>query len=58
MISCACVISYAGVGIAGAGMSDSFTEVTRRGWFSRIAGSFVGVLFGLLLIIGMIVLLF
>lgn len=39
-------------------MSDSFTEVTRRGWFSRIAGSFVGVLFGLLLIIGMIVLLF
>lgn len=39
-------------------MSDIFTETTRRGWFSRIASSVVGVLIGFLLVIGMIVLLF
>lgn len=39
-------------------MSDVFTETTRRGWLSRIASSVVGVLFGFLLIIGMIILLF
>lgn len=39
-------------------MSDTFTVTTRRGWFSRIAGSFVGVLIGFLLVLAMIVLLF
>jgi len=39
-------------------MSDTFTEVTSRSWFSRVAGSFVGVLIGFLLILGMVVLLF
>jgi hypothetical protein len=35
-------------------MSDQFTEVTSRGFFSRLAGSFVGLLLGPLLIIGAI----
>lgn len=39
-------------------MSDSFTVTTRQGWFSRIAGSVVGVLIGFLLVLGMIFLLF
>lgn len=39
-------------------MSDSFTVTSRQGWFSRIAGSFVGVLIGFLLVLGMIFLLF
>lgn len=39
-------------------MSDSFTEVTRRSWFSRVGGSFGGMLFGLLLLVAGIVLLF
>jgi len=39
-------------------MSDSFTVTTRQGWFSRIAGSFLGVLIGFLLVLGMIFLLF
>lgn len=39
-------------------MSDTFTVTTRRGWFSRIAGSFVGVIIGFLLVLAMIVLLF
>lgn len=43
---------------AGTFMSDSFTVTTRRGWFSRIAGSFMGVLIGFLLVLAMIVLLF
>jgi len=32
-------------------MSDSFVEVTKQGWFSRIAESIKEVLFGLLLIV-------
>ena len=39
-------------------MSGSFTEVTRRSWFSRVGGSFGGMLFGLLLLLVGIVLLF
>ena len=39
-------------------MSDTFTVTTRQGWFSRIASSFVGVLIGFLLVLGMIFLLF
>ena len=39
-------------------MSDNFTVTSHRGWFSRIAGSFVGVLIGFLLVPAMIVLLF
>ncbi len=39
-------------------MSDSFTTTTHRSWFNRIGNSFAGVLFGLILIAGMIVLLF
>jgi hypothetical protein len=39
-------------------MSDSFTVTSRQGWFSRIAGSFMGVLIGFLLVLGMIFLLF
>lgn len=39
-------------------VSDIFTETTSRGWFSRIASSFVGILFGFLLLLAMIVLLF
>jgi hypothetical protein len=39
-------------------MGDTFTVTTRRGWFSRIAGSFVGVIIGILLVLAMILLLF
>lgn len=39
-------------------MSDSFTEVTRTSWFSRIGRSIVGVLVGIVLLIAMVVLLF
>jgi len=39
-------------------MSDSFTEVTRTSWFSRIGRSIVGVLIGIVLLIAMVVLLF
>lgn len=38
-------------------MSDSFTEVTRTSWFSRIKSAFAGVLFGIVLIIAGIILL-
>ena len=38
--------------------SNSVTEVTSTGWFSRVAQSFVGALFGLLLLVGAIVLIF
>lgn len=38
-------------------MSDSFTEVTRTSWFSRIKNALAGVLFGIVLIIAGIVLL-
>jgi len=34
----------------GAGMGTSFSETTRQSWFSRLAGSFMGAVFGLLLI--------
>lgn len=47
-----------GAGRIGGDMSDTFTVTTRRGWFSRIASSFVGVLIGFLLVLAMIVLLF
>jgi len=33
-------------------MSESFTEHSSQGWFSRIIGSFVGVLVGLALMAG------
>ena len=36
---------------------DTNVVVTSRGWFSRIGNSIVGVLFGILLLIGGIVLL-
>lgn len=39
-------------------MSDSYTEVTRRSWFSRIRSSFGGIVFGILLVLFMIVALF
>ena len=39
-------------------MSDQFREVTTRSWGSRIMGSFVGVLIGLLLFIGSFPLIF
>lgn len=39
-------------------MSDTFTETTTKSWFSRVAGSFLGVLFGFLLVLAMIVGLF
>jgi hypothetical protein len=39
-------------------VSDIFTETTSRGWFSRIASSFVGILFGFIMLLAMIVLLF
>src|SRR5579859_3148570 len=29
---------------------DSYTEVTRQGWLSRVGGSLVGMLFGVLLV--------
>lgn len=35
-------------------MSDTFTETTTKSWFSRVASSFVGVLFGFLLVLAMI----
>jgi hypothetical protein len=38
-------------------MSDRYTEVTTQGFFSRIIGSFVGALIGILMIIGGIILL-
>jgi hypothetical protein len=37
---------------------DSFTEVTRRSWISRLLGSIKSVLFGILLFLGAFVLLF
>ena len=37
---------------------DSVTEVSSTGWFSRVAQSFVGALFGLLLLVGAIMLIF
>lgn len=37
-------------------MSNSFTEPTHQGYFSRLAGSFLGVLIGLLMIPGSVVL--
>lgn len=39
-------------------MSNSFTETTSKSWFARIFQSIIGVLFGILLVIGAIVLLF
>jgi hypothetical protein len=39
-------------------MSDTYTEVTRTSWFSRIKNAFKGILGGFILIIGGIVLLF
>ena len=39
-------------------MSDTFTEVTRTSWGSRIKNAFGGILFGLGLIVGGIILLF
>lgn len=39
-------------------MSDSVTEVTSVSWWGRIKRSFVGLLVGLLLVVGMVVLLF
>ncbi len=38
-------------------MSDSFTEVTHESWGSRIKGAFAGIIFGIILIVGGIVLL-
>ena len=37
---------------------DRVTEVSSTGWFSRVAQSFVGALFGLLLLVGAIMLIF
>lgn len=39
-------------------MSDTYREVTTRSWFSRIGGSIAGMLFGLVLLLVGIVLLF
>ena len=44
--------------VVGYVMGDSFTETTTQGWFSRIGGSIKGVLFGILLCIIGIPLLF
>lgn len=33
-------------------MADSVTEVTQTGWFSRIGNAFKGILFGLILLLG------
>ncbi len=38
-------------------MADSYTEVTSKGWFSRIGESIKGIVFGVILIPGMVVLL-
>jgi hypothetical protein len=38
-------------------MADSHTEVTSKGWFSRIGESIKGIVFGLIVIPGMVVLL-
>ena len=38
--------------------NDTFTEVTHKSWFSRIAGAFAGIFFGLLFILGSIIMLF
>jgi len=38
--------------------TDSFTEVTSQGWLSRIGNSIKGILFGLVLILGAIIILF
>ena len=38
----------------GLAMSDHFTEVTSRSWFSRIGGAFSGILFGFLLLLAAI----
>jgi hypothetical protein len=40
------------------GFTDSFTETTSTGWFSRIGQSIAGVLFGIVLILGSGVLMF
>ena len=40
------------------GFTDSFTETTSTGWFSRIGQSIAGVLFGIVLILGSGVILF
>lgn len=40
------------------GGGDSFEETSSTGWLGRIAGSFMGILFGLILIIGAVILLF
>lgn len=39
-------------------MSDSFVETTSKSWLGRIGQSILGVLFGILLVIGAIILLF
>ena len=39
-------------------MSDQFREVTTRSWGSRIMGSFVGVLIGIILFFGSFPLIF
>jgi len=39
-------------------LSDFITETTSRGWFSRIASSFGGMLFGFVLLLAMVALLF
>lgn len=39
-------------------MSDSFTEVTSQGWFSRIGDSIKGIVFGLLMVVVSVPLLF
>ncbi len=39
-------------------MADQYTEVTKRGYGSRMGGSFVGILIGILLIIGSVWVLF
>lgn len=37
---------------------DSFTETSSESWLSRLGGAFMGILFGLLLILGAVILLF
>ncbi|MBF0500386.1 MAG: TMEM43 family protein [Candidatus Riflebacteria bacterium] len=39
-------------------MSDSFTEVTEKSWFGRLKDAFFGVIFGIILAVGSVVLLF
>ncbi len=39
-------------------MSDKFTEITNQSWFSRIGGAIKGMLFGIVLVVAGIVLLF